>query len=546
MKAILVLALVAGVVFNSNAQNVSFTSSNLPIIVINTNGGTIVDDPKIVVDMGIIDNGVGNRNNLTDAYNVYNGKIGIEIRGSSSQMFPKKQYGIELRAANGEDDNDQSIFKMPKESDWILFAPYNDKTLIRDALSYRLGRSMGDYASRSRYFELVLNNEYMGVYLFLEKIKRGKNRVNIDKLEEDETSGDNVTGGYILKIDKTTGGDEGGFLSSYSPPDASKSQKIYFQYEYPKGTDIVAEQQAYIKTFMKQFEDALDSDNYNDPTTGWTKYADMNSFVDFLIMNELTKNPDAYRLSTFMYKQKDSNGGKLFMGPIWDFNLGFGNVDYCTQGTSTGLVIDFNSICPTDDWQIPFWWKKLWKDETFRVALSDRWSSLRQDKFSNNTILGYVDSVSTVLSVEAQQRNFQKWPVIGVYVWPNYKFNFTSYSGEVDWMKNWITERLTYLDATFNFSVTGVKEPLSQSVLVNAFPNPFNQEVMFDYEVPTPGETTIDILDVYGKKISTISNFHNEAGRHSVTTTINVSPGVYIYRVKHNNGKPVSGKLIKG
>lgn len=527
----------------ARAQSVNFTSSNLPIIVINTGGGTIVDDPKIVVDMGIIDNGPGNRNNVTDPYNVYNGKAAIEIRGSSSQMFPKKQYGIELRDASGEEDVEASIFGMPKEADWILFAPYNDKTLMRDALSYRLGRSMGNYATRTRYFELVLNNEYMGVYVFFEKVKRGKNRVNIEKLEETETTGDDLTGGYILKIDKTTGGDQGGFNSTHAPLSSTKAQKIYFQYEYPKGEDMVPAQKTYIQNYVKAFEDVLASDNYNDPVNGWTKYADMNSFVDYMIMNEVSKNADGYRLSTFMHKKRDSDGGKLFMGPIWDFNLGYGNVNYCTQGTTTGLVIDFNSICPEDGWQIPFWWKKLWSDEKFRVALSDRWTSLRATKFSNNVVLGYIDSVATVMNVEAQQRNFQKWPVLGQYVWPNYQYNLATYDAEVKWLKDWIRSRMSYLDGQFYYSISGVNES-STPLLVSTFPNPSDGDVMFEYHIPAPGVTKIEIFDVLGRNVSSILNSHDAAGQYSQRTTI-ATPGIYVYRVTHNNSEPKGGKLVR-
>lgn len=527
------------------AQTVSFTSSNLPIIVIKTNGGTIVDDPKIVADMGIIDNGPGVRNNVTDPYNGYSGKIAIEIRGSSSQMFPKKQYGIELRAPDGIEDNEMSLFGMPEEGDWILFAPYNDKTLMRDALSYTLGRRMGNYASRTRFFELVLNNDYMGVYVFFEKVKRGKQRVNIDKLEKTETTGDALTGGYIVKIDKTTGGDEGGFFSQYAPPSASGNQKTYFQWEYPKAADIATEQKTYIENYVKQFETTLKSDTYNDPVTGWTKYADMKSFVDYFIMNELTKNPDGYRLSTFMHKKKDSDGGKLFMGPIWDFNLGYGNVNYCTQGTATGLVIDFNSICPQDGWLIPFWWSKLWTDPAFRTAVSERWASLRADKFSNDKVLGYVDSVRTVLGKEAAARNFQKWPVLGTYVWPNYKVDLYTYDAEVNWMKGWITDRMAYLDAVLNSSTTGVGEVFGSEVIVHAFPNPFDSEITFEYEIPSPGTTKIEVFDLMGRSISTTENHGSEAGRYSTRAAVAASPGVYVYRVSHNDGKPVTGKLVR-
>jgi hypothetical protein len=197
----------------------TFTQSALPIIIINTNGTSIPDEPKVSADMGIIDNFSG-VNNVTDTWNGYSGKIGIEIRGSSSQMFPKKQYGVELQDINGNDLK-ASLLGLPPEEDWILFAPYNDKSLIRDALAYNLGRKMGRYASRSRFCELVLNGQYEGVYVLLEKIKRDSHRVDISDLDPDENSGDDLTGGYILKIDKTTGNGDAGWSSAFSPKPGS-------------------------------------------------------------------------------------------------------------------------------------------------------------------------------------------------------------------------------------------------------------------------------------------------------------------------------------
>lgn len=156
------------------------TSSNLPIIIINTNGQAILDDPKITADMGIIYNGIGVRNNTTDPMNHYNGKIGIETRGQSSQMFPMKSYGIELRDIGGN-SQDKTLFGLPKESDWILYAPYTDKTLMRNFLAYTMSREMGHWAANCRYVEVVVNGDYRGVYVFMEKIKRGSGRVNIPK-----------------------------------------------------------------------------------------------------------------------------------------------------------------------------------------------------------------------------------------------------------------------------------------------------------------------------------------------------------------------------
>jgi spore coat protein CotH len=279
---------------------------------------------------------------VNDPFNDYDGRIGIEIRGSSSQMFPKKQYGVELWDENGE-GIDASLLGFPEEEDWILFAPYNDKSLLRDVLAYKLGRDMGRYAPRTKYCEVVLNGQYDGVYVLIEKIKRDKNRVDINKLDPDEISGNSLTGGYIIKVDKTTGSGGDGWFSTYPPANNQNGQKIFFQYEEPKSEDIVSEQQQYIQQFIASFENVLAGDNFKDPVDGYAKYIDVDSFIDYFIINEVTKNVDAYRLSTFLHKQRDSDGGKLVMGPIWDYNLGFGNADYCTQGNPEGFAKAFNT-----------------------------------------------------------------------------------------------------------------------------------------------------------------------------------------------------------
>ena len=147
-----------------------FTSSNLPIVVINTLSQTIVDDPRIVCDMGIIDNGFGNINSVNDVFNDYNGKISIEYRGSSSQSFPKKAYALETQDSIGNNNN-VSLLGMPIENDWILYAPSSDKSLMRNFLTFDLGRKMGNYSPRTVYCELVINGDYKGIYILMEKIK---------------------------------------------------------------------------------------------------------------------------------------------------------------------------------------------------------------------------------------------------------------------------------------------------------------------------------------------------------------------------------------
>lgn len=494
--------------------------------------------------MGIIYNGVGVRNNVTDPFNNFNGKIGIEIRGSSSQSFPKKQYGLELIDAEGE-GIEASLLGMPKQEDWILFAPYNDKSLMRDAMAYRFGRALGRYAPRTKYCEVVLNGQYQGIYVLIEKIKRDKNRVDINKLDPNEITGDNLTGGYIIKIDKESGSDNDGWVSAFKPEPRSGGQRINYLYEYPKASNIVDEQKQYIQQYMSNFETALSGSNFKDPVNGYAKYIDVNSFIDFFIMQEVTKNPDAYRISTFMHKKKDGDGGKLYMGPIWDFNLGFGNVDYCTQGNPEGFTIYFNRICRGDYWLIPFWWDRLFQDDAFKQKVADRWTSLRSNQLQTSKMHAYIDSVATVLNVESQQRNFQKWPVLGQYVWPNYYVGNT-FQSEVTWLKNWVTARMNWLDANMYSLVTGVDEASSSMFSATVYPNPVNEELAVSYTLPAAGLVEFKLIDVTGREVKSFTADVEEAGEHTrLINSGDLTYGLYFYVIKSGSGGRVTGKLVK-
>lgn len=258
-------------------------ADRLPLIEINTLGNTIVDEPKVSAEMLITQNGE----------TLYSGRLGIEIRGASSQaLFPKKSYGLELWDDNNE-DVDASILNMPEEEDWILHGPFSDKSLLRNKLIYDLSRSIGRYASRTEMVELAINDRDLGAYIFMEKLKRDGERIDISKLNEDENEGEDITGGYILKIDKTAGSNLGdgynemnSFISSYRPSNASGDQRIYFLYEYPDAEDITSQQKTYISDYISNFEDALAADNFMDPEEGYRAYIDVSSFIDFFILND--------------------------------------------------------------------------------------------------------------------------------------------------------------------------------------------------------------------------------------------------------------------
>ncbi len=464
--------------FPADVSSQTFTYSNLPIVVLDTDGAEIPDDPKIKAHMGIIWNGDGDTNFLTDPFNNYDGYIGIEIRGSSSQMFPKKQYGFETWDSEGE-GIDASLLGMPAEEDWILSAPYNDKTLMRDMLAYSLGQSLGHYAPRSKYCELVINGTYQGVFMLREKIKRNKNRVDIKKMDPDKISGAAVTGGYLIKIDKATGDDTEGWQSDFLPNNNQTGQRVTFLYDYPKAANIAPEQKTYIHNYVESFETALAGENFADPVNGYRKYADVGSFIDFFLITELTKNVDGYRISTYLNKQNDANGGKLRMGPIWDFNLGFGNVDYCTQGNHEGWVYKFNDICSTDGYLVPFWWEKLHKDKAYEEELYGRWTALRANQLSEATIHHKIDSAYALLDSGAQQRNFERWPeVMGQYIWPNYYVG-ESFDEEVNWLKSWITARLAWMDQELAPDVvTGIPDEKRKENSILVAPNPSTENIV--------------------------------------------------------------------
>ena len=416
-------------------------------IEINTFNNTIVDEPKVRAMMTVTDID-SDQNEIAD----YNGIIGIELRGSTSQdVFLKKSYGIETWD-NDNNDIDVSIFGFPEEEDWILNGPYSDKSLMRNVLIFDLSNAIGRYASRTKYCELFINNSYRGVYVFMEKLKRNDMRIDISKLNIDENSGEDLTGGYILKIDKASGNgtastdynSQNSFSSDYDTNGSAVGlKKANFLYEYPKAELITLEQKDYIQNYISEFEDALISPEYQDPINGYRPYIDVQSFVDYFILNEISHNPDGYRLSTFMYKDK---GGKLHLGPIWDFNLAFGNVDYCEGAATNNWMFNFNNYCPQDFWQIHFWWKRLLADPYFTDQIKERYIQLRTDALSNQSIDSRINAYADQLENSgAVNGNFARWNILGSYVWPN-NFVGPTYASEVQYLKNWITERLQWMD----------------------------------------------------------------------------------------------------
>lgn len=227
-------------------------STNLPLFIIDTKGVSIVDEPKITAELKIIYH-QNEYNHPGDTANIYHGNIGIEVRGKYSASLPQKPYGLETRDSLGNNFN-VPLFHMPAENDWILLANYNDKTFMRNSLSFELFRKMGHYAPRTQFSEVIVNNIYQGIYVFTEKIKRDQGRVNISKLNNTDNDGDELTGGYIFKVDYYDNFNS--WLSKYSPI-GHYDKDVHFVYHYPEPEEITPAQKNYISNFVNEFEAIL-------------------------------------------------------------------------------------------------------------------------------------------------------------------------------------------------------------------------------------------------------------------------------------------------
>ena len=407
------------------------TNCSIPIVVINTNNIIIPDDSKIRASMKIMFNDSDEKNFINNTVFNYYDNIGIELRGHTSmELSPKKPYSIEIRDENNEDKN-VSILGMPEESDWILIAPYSDRSLMRDVLAFELSNQMGLYAPRTKFVEVFLDGiegqtgqpGYRGLYVLTERVKRNKDRVDVKKLDSDDAG--LISGGYILEM---------------TEPSVIQPEESYFKTDrgstliikYPRGSNITDKQKAWITDYINKFELVLYGDSFKDEDEGYRKYIDVDSYIDYIILGELFKNRDFFWKSTFISKDRY---GKLKLGPVWDFNLTAGNI---------GEEADLNE--PTG-WKHTktIWTERLFKDEYFVKEFIERWKELRQNVLSDENIYRLIDNNVDILS-EAQIRNSEKWDIWGIYIWPNTSPHTESYEEEIEKLKDWFSDRTAWMD----------------------------------------------------------------------------------------------------
>lgn len=530
-------------VYGQNPKaTVNFTSSNLPIVLINTNGQSIINESYITATMGVIDYGLGATNRITDPVNDYDGSIKIRTRGSWTLQYPQKSYNVTTVDFQGVDFN-YKLMGMKTEHKWALYAPYDDYTFVSNPLAFKLSREMGWWAPRTRFCEVMLDTglgyNYNGIYIMMEKIKRDKNRVDIARLDADDNAGDSLTGGYIIGVDRNINElNPSGFNTKNSP-------SVFIEYVYPDGNDITAQQKKYIKDYIDTVENALLASDFSDPVNGYRKYLDELSFIDFFIIQELSKNLDGFKRSAFLYKDKDSKGGKLHAGPQWDFNAAWGNSEFtkgplgvCGYENPEGWVYS-NGFCwmhnIATNSPVPFWWSRLLEDPEYVHQLKCRWMKLRQTTLSKSHINNLIDSIKTLVTeADAQKRQYTR-----------YDFSYT-YSEQCDFLKNWISARIDWMDENMPGSCLdiGIEEE-SVDVTFSLYPNPANEFVIAEINLQNPERITLELLDALGKSKFKMDSKEYSSGIHEVRIPVlGFSSGVYFVKIQSGHSSSIKKVII--
>lgn len=492
-KRIFAALFIVFLVVHCNAQQTILTSSNLPIVVITTDidPGTnepyvIPDEPKVPATMKLIYRPDGSRNYVSDLSNTsflnYEGKIGIELRGSSSQTLDKKPYGLTTLQNDNESNNNVSLLGMPEENDWVLNSLAFDPSMIRDYLSYTIASNMGNYAPRVRYVEVIVNDDYKGVYILTEKLKIDEERINIEKLASSDNTFPNITGGYIVKADKINGDDVLAWtMSTYDGWD------IDYLHENPKTKNITKEQDAYIQSVFADLANKTNPANAS-VLNGYPNIIDIPSFVDYMLMSEFASNPDSYRFSTFFHKDR---GGKLRAGPVWDYNLSFGN-DLFVWGFDRSFY---------DVWQFDFgnvgskFWKDLFNDATFRCYLAKRWFELTAtDQPLNYTKISDQIDDYTDLLYESQKREQTRWGTVD------------SQAHNIANMKLWIANRITWMDDHIGSAAACSNVQTPPLVISRIHYNPqdesgFNGDDLEFIEITNNSNTSTNLTGYYIKEL---------------------------------------------
>ena len=415
----------------------AIASSNLPLVVINCP----VVSPKKVHDakatMKVVFNENGQVNLLSDTASAISLPIELKLRGNSSTKLPRKSYSLKLKGKK-QKLKEVSIAGIKPTSEWILGSNLMDRSLIRNPLTYTLFKNIGGNSIESKLCEVIWNNQYMGVYLLSEKPDYSivQNVFNKEKINTGEQ--------YIVCKDNHEDGKIGWYSRHKNYTKVGK--KSFIIIKYPDKQRVARKLIPVIEKDFSKFDDAL-VNSFDNPSvdTSYRSLIDMQSFINYMLINELTKNNDGYKLSCFMYKPKN---GTLHAGPVWDFDRALGNLNSDGASTADGWRFSFLEERATNG--NPKWWPALMEDSLFAKTFVASWKNNRKNVISDATINHQIDSLVQITK-NAAARNFNLWPVLGInnsgfYYSPEVK----SFDDEINFLRNFILNRAHWIDAHIN------------------------------------------------------------------------------------------------
>ncbi len=505
--------------------NTSFSSSSLPIVIIELNE-KMADkeaDTRVSGTMKIIWDKTGGENNVSDTDNYdYNGYIGIKYRGNTSYMFSeKKPFALRLQDAAGSKIKEK-ILGMAKDDDWALLGPYNDKSMIRDMMVYTLMQGTLDYVPAGRYCELIIDGIYQGVYIMAARVRQGDNRLNLKKPSDTTEAG---IRGYHLEID----GKEAPYIESCVPlkdlydnditnREWYQQSTVYYQLKYPDLEDLSDVQWKAVKEHVWGMEKAIAGDDWNDPVKGYRAYFDTISAMNYIIAQELVRNVDGYRRSTSIYRDL-TKADKRFKFSIWDFNPSMGNGDYISGWGTEGWSFNNNQY---GDGTNPQFFKRMLQDEVFYANLKARWTEYRKDRFSEERITEVMDSLVNLIKIPAA-RNYATWGY-PVTPWPNYYYA-QSWETELEYLRTWMNQRLKWLDSQWSAEVVNKVVNGTFDAAYARTPEGTNA-LLSDWKTEGEVGLTANAANVYAGKYA-LSMYPD---RKAWQTLTELTPGKYTFR----------------
>ena len=390
--------------------------------------------------------------------------ITIKGRGNSSWYnAPKKSYTIKF-------DSKKEFLGMKKHKTFILVANYFDKTLLRNASAYGLSRKVFDnlaWTPDAKSVNLFINGVYQGVYGAGESVKIDKNRINIENIEDYIPSGQDIDEsiknyGFVLEVNERLDEDFN-FVTNYDETKtvAENDCCVAFSLKEPAGADIddaVGEEvgakvKNYIEEYTNEIQDKLYSDDFADPSSEnyYGNYLDVDSFIDWWIVEEIAKNTDSNFFSS-CYMYFDPKDQKMHMGPLWDFDLGFGNYSNTNISKETGFLADVSGYLVNEN-NVSYakranWICRLREDSAFVEKINQRWNSVCSDveNYFTNDFVANLESIKNDAEL-----NFVRWPILGEPVWnvPSGYESRTTYDSEVEYFNNWLKNRMVWLNSNF-------------------------------------------------------------------------------------------------